>query len=170
MSILELKKTAGRRSKIALLEIKRTPEGRTLARRKDGMPLTPEDREEAKKLALELAPTCWNCGAATTRRDIACEVNSETPGPIPDLPRAWIVEEIRAEAGTLRAVLICSALLEDHLWLILDRSFVPTDGLACYYAEEIPLLKDKTPEELREIHKVKLAFPGCRVIQEGPEK
>lgn len=30
-------------------------------------------------------------------------------------------------------------------------------------------VKDKTPEELKGIHKVKLAFPGCRLIQEGAD-
>jgi len=84
--------------------------------------------------------------------------------------RAWVVEEIRGEKGELRSVLICSAMLEDHLWLVLDRSFEPKDNLAMYYAEEIPLLKGKSLEDLREIHKVKLIFPGCRVIQEGLEK
>ncbi|MBI4490401.1 MAG: hypothetical protein HY694_15065 [Deltaproteobacteria bacterium] len=83
---------------------------------------------------------------------------SETPSP-------EVVED-----KTILGVKICSHILEDEIWLILDRAFIPTDGLACYYAEEIPLLRDKTPEELREIHKVKLAFPACRVIQEGAEK
>lgn len=36
---------------------------------------------------------------------------------------------------------------------------------AIYYAEETPLLKNKTPKIIREIYKVKLAFPGCRVLQ-----
>lgn len=84
-------------------------------------------------------------------------------------PHAWLVEEVR-DGGNLKAVKIRSALLEDHLWLVLDRSFEPMDGLAIYYPEELPLLKTKTPEELREIHKVKLAFPGCRVIQEAAEE
>jgi len=83
---------------------------------------------------------------------------------------AWIAQEARGENGELRAVLICSAVLEDHLWLILDRSFIPHDGLACYYPEELPELKNKTPEDLREIHKYKLVFPGCRILQEGPSK
>ena len=74
------------------------------------------------------------------------------------------------EAETIQGVKIASTVLNDDIWLILDRSFIPHDGLAVYYAEEIPLLRDKTPEDLREIHKVKLAFPGCRVIQEGPER
>jgi len=35
-----------------------------------------------------------------------------------------------------------------------------------FYARELPLLKGKTPEQLREIHKLKLAFgPGSSVKQ-----
>lgn len=134
MSIFGQRKQAGKRSDMGLLEVKRTLEGRTLARRKDGLPLTPEDREEAKRLALSDTE--------------ALEVQ---------------------EAETIQAVKIYSRILGDEIWLILDRSFTPSDGLACYYAEEIPLLKTKTPEELKEIHKTKLAFPGARVIQEGAE-
>ena len=121
------------------LEVKRTHDGRTLARRWDGLPLTPEDRKEAKQMI---------------------QIQEELM-PI----RAWIVQEARGENGELRAVLICSAVLEDHLWLILDREFTPHDGLACYYAEEIPLLKGKSLEDLKLIHKTKLIFPGCRVVQ-----
>ena len=124
----------------AALEIRKTPDGRIQARRIDGRPLTSTDREEAKKLA----------------------VMEELP------PRAWVAEEIR-HGGSLKAVKICSAVLEDHLWLVLDRSFEPMDGLAIYYAEEIPLLKNKSPQELRMIHKSKIVFPGARIIQEGAE-
>jgi hypothetical protein len=84
-------------------------------------------------------------------------------------PRAWVAEEIR-DGEKLKSVKLCSAVLEDHLWLILDRSFEPRDGLAIYYPEELPILRTKPTEELRGIHKVKLVFPGCRVIQEGPQK
>ena len=125
----------GRRQLMSLLEVKRTPDGRVLARRKDGLRLTPEDREEAKMRIQE-------------QELEATEVH---------------------ENETIRAVKIASRFLNDDIWLILDRSFIPHDGLACYYAEEIPLLRDKTPEDLKQIHKAKLAFPGCRVIQEGPE-
>ena len=83
--------------------------------------------------------------------------------------RAWVVDQVYGDNEELRALLICSALLEAHLWVIWDRSFEPKDNLAVYYAEEIPLLKGKSLEDLREIHKVKLAFPRCRVIQEGPD-
>ena len=115
-----------------VLEVRKTPDGKVFAKRKDGHPLTPEDREAAKRLAL-----------------------SDT-------------EALEVQEGeTIQGVKIASSILGDEIWLILDRSFVPPDGLACYYAEEIPLLRDKTQEELREIHNVKLAFPGARIIQEG---
>ena len=123
------------------VEIKRTPEGKLLARRADGNPLTPEDMEEARILA---------------------QVDDSLPC------RAWIAGEIRDKEGHLQAVKVCSEPLQDHLWLILDKSFTPHDSLAQYYPEELPQLRKKSLEELREIHKVKLAFPGCRVIQEGP--
>lgn len=124
----------------AAIEIRKTPDGRIQARRLDGKPLTSEDREEARRMA----------------------VIEELP------PRAWVAEEIRT-GNSLRAVKICSAVLQDHLWLILDRSFEPKDGLAIYYPEELTILKSKTSEELKSIHKVKLTYPQCRVIQEGPE-
>jgi len=79
---------------------------------------------------------------------------------IKDLPpRAWVVKEVR-DGEMLKAVKICSALLEDHLWLILDRSFEPNDGVAIYYPEELSEIGSKTPEQIREIHKVKLVFPA----------
>jgi len=122
------------------IAIRKTPDGRIQARRLDGKPLTPDDIEQAKSMA----------------------VIEELP------PRAWVVEEIR-DGEKLKAVKICSALLEDHLWLVIDRSYRPTDGLAIYYPDELAELGTKTPEQLREIHKVKRTFPGCRVIQEGAD-
>jgi hypothetical protein len=80
-------------------------------------------------------------------------------------PSAWIAEEIRDEVDNLRAVRIRSAFLEDQFWLIIDRTFKPQDNRAVYYPEELHELRTKTPEQLREIHKIKLAFPSCRVIQ-----
>jgi hypothetical protein len=122
------------------IEIRKTQNGRIQARRLDGRPLTSEDRENARWMALT-----------------------------EDLPaRAWVAEEIR-NGNSLKAVKICSAVLEDHLWLVIDRAYEPKDGLAIYYPEEIRELRDKNLAELGEIHKVKLAFPGCRVIQEGAE-
>lgn len=79
-----------------------------------------------------------------------------------------VAQEVR-EKDTIQAVKIYSHVLEDEIWLILDREFIPHDGLACYYPEELPELKTKSPDDLKEIHKVKLAFPGSRLVQEGPD-
>ncbi len=38
-----------------------------------------------------------------------------------------------------------------------------------YVLSELLTLRHFTPEELQEIHKAKLAYPGQRIIQEGPE-
>lgn len=131
--------------KMPLIEVKKSADGTLLARRHDGRPLTAEDRREAKMLS-------------------EAGLFSGTQGPL----NTPIADEVRKD-GALQGVLIYSTLFEDSLWLVRDNSFIPTDGLAIYYPEELPLLKTKTPEELREIHRVKLAFPGCRVIQEGAE-
>ena len=122
------------------LEIKKTPDGRTLARRKDGRPLSPEDRQQAKLLADTAEP------------------------PL----RALVVREVQ-EGGNIRAVLIYSAVLEDHLWLCFDRSFRPGDGFAVYYPEELPALNSKSIPDLKYIHNIKLVFPG-RIVQEGAQK
>ena len=39
-----------------MIEVRRTDDGAILARRLDGKPLTPEDREEAKRKAVDLDP------------------------------------------------------------------------------------------------------------------
>src|SRR5262245_6319031 len=71
--------------------------------------------------------------------------------------------------GPIIAVKIASTVLGADLWLAFQDDFKPDEiePLAVFYADEIPLLAQKTPEQLREIHKVKLVFPGCRVLQEG---
>lgn len=71
--------------------------------------------------------------------------------------------------GRIIAVKICSHVLDACLWLAFDDDFQPGDDderLAVYYSHELPFLKDKTVDQLREIHKVKIAFgPGSRVRQ-----
>jgi hypothetical protein len=123
------------------IAIRKMSDGRIQARRIDGKPLTVADREEARRMVL------------------IAEIR----------PRAWVVEEVR-DGGRLKAVKICSAVLQDHLWVVVDRSYQPTEDLAIYYPEELSELGSKTPEQLREIHRIKLTFSGCRVIQEGAEK
>lgn len=49
------------------------------------------------------------------------------------------------------------------LWLIMDKDFVTNDGLPHFYLDEIPLLRDKTVEQLREIYNTKKAFLGARM-------
>ena len=71
--------------------------------------------------------------------------------------------------GRVIAYLIASEVLGCDIWLALDNSFTADDGLAVFYADELPFLATKDAEQLREIHKGKLAFPGSKVIQEGPE-
>ena len=85
--------------------------------------------------------------------------------PIPQTQALEVVEMNQS----IQAAKITSTVLGDDIWLILDRSFIPHDGLACYYAEEIPLLKGKSLEDLKLIHQTKLVFPAARVIQEGAE-
>jgi hypothetical protein len=78
---------------------------------------------------------------------------------------ASVVDQI-IENGEIVAVVICSKILESHIWLSFSDDFNPADGQAIYYADELEFLKTKTPEQLREIHKIKVAFgPGSRVRQ-----
>jgi hypothetical protein len=44
----------------AMIEVRRTDDGAILARRLDGKPLTPEDREEAKRKAVDIEPGAIN--------------------------------------------------------------------------------------------------------------
>jgi hypothetical protein len=70
------------------------------------------------------------------------------------------------DAGEIVAVEIASEVLGANIWLAFRDDFNPQDGLAIFYAHELPMLKTKTPPDLREIHKVKLAFgAGSRMRQ-----
>lgn len=56
----------------------------------------------------------------------------------------------------------------EEVWVVQNEEeaqAVMGDGKAIYYRDEIELLKTKTPEQIRDIHKTKLVFPGCRVVQ-----
>ncbi len=128
---------------MAQLEVKKTSGGQVMARRLDGHLLTLDDREEARRLV---------------------EIQESLP-PI----RARVSEEVRSGTGDLQGIKICSTVLDVHLWLIVDRSFNPSDNLAQYYVEELSELKRKSVEDLQEIHCVKLVFPGARVVQQGPQ-
>ena len=86
---------------------------------------------------------------------------------------AWIETQSKAATpaagdiseGQIIAVLIDSPIV-GPVWFALDDGFQSEDEIPVFYAHELPFLKGKTPEQLREIHKVKLAFgPGSIVKQ-----
>ena len=79
--------------------------------------------------------------------------------------QARVVMQV-SEGEQVRAVKIFSPFL-GHLWLIIDRSFEPADGLAVYYAEELSDLASKSRYELLRIHKAKLGFSRMRRVQDG---
>jgi hypothetical protein len=66
--------------------------------------------------------------------------------------------------GRIIAVKICSHVLDDCIWLALDESFETDDGLAVFYAAEIPLLRDKPEETLRRTHEARLVFKGWKIV------
>ena len=76
------------------------------------------------------------------------------------------IEQI-IENGEVIAVLICSKVLEAHIWFAFDDSFNPGDGLVIFYPDELQFLKDKGSQTLRKIHeaKLKLGNGGGRVVQ-----
>ena len=70
------------------------------------------------------------------------------------------------DAGEVVAVEIASTVLDADIWLAFRSDFDPGDGKAVFYSDELPALRTKTPEELRAIHKVKMAFGhGSKVRQ-----
>ena len=75
-------------------------------------------------------------------------------------PTASAVTSTDATEGPIIAVEICSNVLEAHIWLAFDENFNPGDGHAVFYADELPFLKTKDAQTLKEIHKSKLVFGG----------
>lgn len=69
--------------------------------------------------------------------------------------------------GRIIAVLIDSEVLGGLIWVVLRDDWRPDpgDGRAVFYASELPFLRTKSPETLRDIHRVKLTFGGGRVRQ-----
>ena len=78
-------------------------------------------------------------------------------------------ESLDPTEGPIVAVKIASSVLSTDIWLAFREDFQPAAGeeaVAVFYAHEIPLLSEKTTQQLREIHRVKLAVgPGSRVRQ-----
>lgn len=75
----------------------------------------------------------------------------------------------RLRVCTWRALPIRAEVLGGELvWVVKDEEqarAVMGDGKAVYSTEEFAVLKTKTPEQIRDVHTAKLAFPGCRVVQ-----
>lgn len=125
-----------------LLQVRQLSDGRILARRRDGKTLSQQERFAAKLIAYaERSPLS-----------------------------ASVKDEKRCDLAQLHAVLMYSDELDDDLWLILDRSFLPNDGSASYFPDEIRFLNGKSTEQLQDIHNAKLSFPGCKVIQDEPDE
>jgi hypothetical protein len=79
------------------------------------------------------------------------------------VPKAEPVAD--ATEGRIVAVKVASEVLGADIWLVLHEPFDVDDSLAVFYPEELPFLKAKDAETLREIHESKLRFPGSRVRQ-----
>jgi hypothetical protein len=69
--------------------------------------------------------------------------------------------------GRILAVLIDSTVLGCEIWFALRDDWKPDPGdpTPIFYASELPFLRTKTPETLREILKVKRTFGGGVVKQ-----
>jgi hypothetical protein len=119
-------------------EIKKTPDGKLLARRKDGQPLTAEDREQLagmkEQMKLDFPKTF---PGRTDSKAISCDL----------------------ESGEIVAVAIVSEILDAEIWLSFRDNFNPQDNRAVFFAHELPTLRTKTANQLRAIHSVKLTFP-----------
>ena len=88
------------------------------------------------------------------------EAEAEAPA------RAWEIERVTDPAtGELRAVKLCSAPLESHLWVLQDPEFTPPDYAPIFFADEFEILKSKSIETMREVLEVKRVNPRARVIQ-----
>lgn len=77
----------------------------------------------------------------------------------------WEIVDALPGEGSITAALIgpCPVVGGDDIWIARDRSFKSDDGNVVYYADELPILAIKSPQELMEIHKVKKVFPGSIV-------
>jgi hypothetical protein len=68
----------------------------------------------------------------------------------------------------LAAVKICSQVLDACIWFSFDPDFKPDDDepLAVFYDHEVQFLRNKTVEQLKEIHQWKLTVgSGARIRQ-----
>lgn len=82
------------------LEVRKTPDGKVFARRKDGLPLSPEDREEARKMIqAEEDPLLFPDQWYPHFRDFHHKVIAETP----DFDYVWLKENRPALHQAIKA-------------------------------------------------------------------
>ena len=118
------------------IEIRILDDGLLQARRLDGKPMTPEDREEAKRIADgAAAPVAANRPAHLTAQEL-----------------------IDIDAGKIIAVLMDSDF--GPLWFAFNDDFQPGDDTPVFFASELPFLRKMTPEELRRRYADKRALRG----------
>jgi hypothetical protein len=103
----------------------------------------------------------WEQHLAELKREAVGKLNSHAD----KTPRAWVIDEVRDEAGETTAVKICSAPLEAHLWILNDPDFIPPDDDPVFFSDEFEYLETKSIADLRGALKTKIAFPRARVVQ-----
>lgn len=121
---------------LSAIQLRKLADGTIQARRCDGKPLTEADRQEARRMV---------------------EAATATAAP----PTIDQVIDDRTVA-----VLIDSKILGAPVWFAFKDGWRPDhdDGIPIFYASELPALRQKTTDQLRSIHKTKIAFGfGTRV-------
>jgi hypothetical protein len=101
------------------------------------------------------------------KKEAAEAAKEGKPGAVAQIPQdsdpVWSHPDVIAsfvDHGEVVAVLIRAPILDASIWLAFEDTFNPTDKRAVFYAEELALLKDKTPAELQKIHALKLGKNG----------
>jgi hypothetical protein len=123
--------------KTMMLEL-RLSDGKVLARRRDGKPLSERDRLAAKTIA--------HAKKHPLHASVRGEVQDENSSPM--------------------AIRMSSKILGDDFWLILDERFIARDDRACFYPDELFFIKQETLKHLAVILDAKLKYPRCRIVQD----
>ena len=125
------------------VEVRRLPDGSLQARRVDGKPLTDADRNEVRRIAQNNA------------EPIAVDHPESDPFRDPDIIAHMV------ENDEVIAVLIHSAVLNAKIWFALNENWRPEPGVKTpvFYGSELAALRDKSPEQLKEIYRQKCVWP-----------
>lgn len=87
--------------------------------------------------------------------------------PTPETPETEKTDPVTDFRRKNIAVRIRSAVLGEDVWLVSNesvREHLKSEGLVCYLAEEIELMKNLSPEAVKKIHLVKKQFGGSTRI------